>query len=175
MGVQQARQLTRGPVERVDELLADVAPSRQARRYRVAVVAASVAEAVRAAGGSAFDRSLSGWDVAVFVDDEDVHPVRILGGQLARLDDLADVTASAPPDVVIVSAATHADDGRVGAFVEAVLEAGRVPVMFWDSVPSIDGVALELSAAARAFKARALAAAGAMGEAVESVERFRRA
>jgi hypothetical protein len=175
MGVQRARQMVIEPAGRVDEFLVAPALTRQARRYRVAVVAHSVADAVRAAGGSIVDRSLSGWDVTVFAgdgSDEQVSPVRILGAQARPLEDLVD---SASPDVVIVSAAVRERDARVGEFVDSVLETGGVPVVVWDSEAVPGGMNLRMSSAARVFKERALAAAGFDGGPVAPVEHFRRA
>jgi hypothetical protein len=175
MGVQRARQMVIEPAGRIDEFLVAPALTRQARRYRVAVVADSVADAVRAAGGSIVDRSLSGWDVTVFAGDPSdgqVSPVRILGAQARPLEDLV---GSASPDVVIVSAAVRERDARVGEFVDSVLEAGGVPVVVWDPEPAPGGMNLRMSSAARVFKTRALAAAGVLGGPVGVVEHFRRA
>ena len=49
-------------------------------RYRVDVVAASVADVVRGAGGWIFDRTMQGWAVNVVVPQPgDTRPIAILG------------------------------------------------------------------------------------------------
>ena len=48
---------------------AGVRSGRHIVRYRLDVVAPSVVEAVRAAGGWMFDRVMAGWDVRVLVAD----------------------------------------------------------------------------------------------------------
>ena len=64
--------------------------SRRARRdidrYRLQVVAPSVADAVMSAGGLIFDRAMAGWDVTVVVDGRvDDLPLRILGARVGNL------------------------------------------------------------------------------------------
>ena len=57
-------------------------------RYRLDVVAASVVDVVRFAGGWLFDRSMAGWDVTVLVADHpDDRPLQILGAQMLDLED----------------------------------------------------------------------------------------
>ena len=49
-------------------------------RYRLDVVAPSVPEVVRFAGGWLVDRVMAGWDVTVLIDtNEDLRPLEILG------------------------------------------------------------------------------------------------
>ncbi len=56
-------------------------------RYRLDVVAPSVAEVVRNAGGWLFDRVMAGWDVTVMITgDDDIRPLQILGVDTADLE-----------------------------------------------------------------------------------------
>ena len=59
-------------------------------RYRLDVVAPSVLDAVRYAGGWIYDRVMAGWDVTVLVGggDDDMRPLQILGAQTLNLDSL---------------------------------------------------------------------------------------
>ena len=64
----------------------------QDMRYRLDVVAASVADVVRFAGGWLFDRAMAGWDVTVLLTDRvadhrDERPLHILGAQTLDLED----------------------------------------------------------------------------------------
>jgi hypothetical protein len=60
-------------------------------RARLTVIASSLAEVVRYAGGWLFDQAMAGWDVAVLTADHaDPRPLRILGAR---------AYASAPADV----------------------------------------------------------------------------
>ena len=61
-------------------------------RYRLDVVAASVADVVRFAGGWLFDRAMAGWDVTVLLADHaadhpDDRPLQILGARTLDLED----------------------------------------------------------------------------------------
>ena len=77
-----------------------------AARHRLDVIAASVSDVIRSAGGWLADRALAGWGVNVFVPDtEDAEPLRILG---VTAHSLAEVPArcqeSRRPTAVAVSA-----------------------------------------------------------------------
>lgn len=135
-------------------------------RYRLDVVAASVPEVVRYAGGWLVDRVMAGWDVTVLIDsDEDLRPLEILGVQIQDLESALTMWAERPhPQTVAVAADLFASDARVRQGVLNALEHGMTEVTLWgESCPAeldatVGSVQHRLSAAARAFKAQALAA-----------------
>ena len=151
-------------------------------RYRLDVVAANVADAVRFAGGWMYDRVMAGWDVTVLVaDGEDERPLHILGVDTTDLESALALWEERPhPQTVAVAADLFASDERVRRGVLGALEQGLTEVTLWgDTWPaelddSIDPVQHQLSAAARAFKTQALtAAAGADACSVAGAETFR--
>ncbi len=139
-------------------------------RYRLDVVAPSVAEVVRNAGGWLVDRVMAGWDVTVLIsgdDDGDVRPLQILGVETGDLETAMQMWEERPhPQTVAVAADLFVSDVRVREGVMGALDQGMTEVTLWgESWPqeldsTVDFVQHELSAAARAFKAQALAAAG---------------
>lgn len=138
-------------------------------RYRLDVVAPSVRDAVMFAGGWMYDRVMAGWDVTVLIGDEvDARPLRILGVDTADLDSaLAQWEERPHPQTIAVAADVFVRDARVRRGVLDALEQGKTEVTLWgDTWPSgleqsVDTTEHRLSAAARAFKAQALAALGA--------------
>ncbi len=138
-------------------------------RYRLDVVAPTVLDAVRFAGGWVYDRVMAGWDVTILVgDDEDVRPLEILGAEVRDLESVLASWEDRPhPQTVAVAADLFDRDARVRQGVLEALEQGATEVTLWgEGLPaeldeSIDSVQHRLSAAARAFKAQALAAANA--------------
>ena len=136
-------------------------------RYRLDVVAPTVLDAVRFAGGWVYDRVMAGWDVTVLIgDDEDVRPLEILGAEVRDLESVLEAWEERPhPQTVAVAADLFAVDARVREHVLNALEQGATEVTLWgEGLPaeldeSVDSVQHRLSAAARAFKAQALAAA----------------
>ena len=68
-------------------------------RYRLDVVAPTVLDAVRYAGGWIYDRVMAGWDVTVLVGNaDDVRPLEILGAQTLDLQSvLEDMGGPTPP------------------------------------------------------------------------------
>jgi hypothetical protein len=140
-------------------------------RYRLDVVAPSVAEVVRAAGGWMFDRVMAGWDVRVLVDPArsdaaDDRALQILG---ADTGDLESALLTGPrgthPHALAVAADLYGQDARIRAGVQQALDSGHTEVTLWgESWPaeldsnSVGSVQHRLSVAARAFKAQALAA-----------------
>ena len=149
-------------------------------RYRLDVVAPTVLDAIRNAGGWLYDRVMAGWDVTVLVGaDEDVRPLEILGAATLDLESVLTSWEERPhPQTVAVSADLFGRDERVRTGVLGALEQGATEVTLWGQpLPgeldsSVDSVEHRLSAAARAFKAQALAACGAAGEPVEDTETF---
>jgi hypothetical protein len=140
-------------------------------RYRLDVVASSVIDVVRFAGGWLFDRAMAGWDVTVLVADHpDVRPLQILGAQTLDLEEVLGAIDSgaetrARPQALAAAADLFGCDSRVRQGVLQALDHGVTEVTLWgDSWPSEldDSVGLvqhQLSTAAQIFKARALAAA----------------
>lgn len=140
-------------------------------RYRLDVVAPTVAEVVRNAGGWLVDRVMAGWDVTVLITgDDDIRPLQILGVEIGDLETAMQLWEQRPhPQTVAVAAELFVSDARVREGVLGALDQGLTEVTLWgDSWPAeldstVDSVQHELSAAARAFKAQALAAAGDTG------------
>ncbi|MGW0160748.1 hypothetical protein ACWDUN_15690 [Mycobacterium sp. NPDC003323] len=139
-------------------------------RYRLDVVAPSVAEVVRNAGGWLVDRVMAGWDVTVLISgdgDGDIRPLQILGVEIGDLEAAMQSWEERPhPQTVAVAADLFVSDARVREGVLGALDQGLTEVTLWgESWPqeldsTVDCVQHELSAAARAFKAQAMAAAG---------------
>jgi hypothetical protein len=135
-------------------------------RYRLDVVAANVPEVVKYAGGWLVDRVMAGWDVTVLIDsDEDVRPLEILGVDIQDLETALTMWAERPhPQTVAVAADLYASDARVRQGVLNALEHGMTEVTLWGDIwpeelnATVGSVEHRLSAAARAFKAQALAA-----------------
>jgi hypothetical protein len=122
-----------------------------------------------------------GWDVSVLTaDDADARPLEILGVRTVGLEDaLARPVHASCLQAIAVHADLYSTDARVRQFVRQALDAGQTDVRLWGEGPSGDlDAALsplrhELSVAARAFKAQALAAAAVPPCPGEVVEVFR--
>jgi hypothetical protein len=150
-------------------------------RYRLDVVAPTVLDAVRFAGGWVYDRVMAGWDVTILISsDEDARPLEILGAEVRDLESVLASWQDRPhPQTVAVAGDLFAVDSRVREHVLNALDQGATEVTLWgDSLPaeldeSVDWVQHRLSAAARAFKAQALAAANDPGGLVGHTETFR--
>jgi hypothetical protein len=151
-------------------------------RYRLDVVARSVPEVVKFAGGWLVDRAMAGWDVTVLISaDQDMRPLEILGVDVIDLEAaLEDWTDRPHPQTVAVAADLLGCDERIRRGVLGALDSGQTEVTLWgERCPDeLDGtmrsVHHELSAAARAFKAQALAAAlDPDADAVGDTETFR--
>jgi hypothetical protein len=150
-------------------------------RYRLDVVAADVADVVRFAGGWLFDRTMAGWDVTVLVADHpDERPLQILGAATLDLEyALATVGHRPPPQTLAAAADLFGCDSRVRQGVLQALDQGATEVTLWGQTWPVELdshvglVEHRLSAAAQAFKAQALAAAGISLASVGPVEMFR--
>jgi hypothetical protein len=150
-------------------------------RYRLDVVAADVADVVRFAGGWLFDRTMAGWDVTVLVAGHpDERPLQILGAATLDLEyALATAGHRPPPQTLAAAADLFGCDSRVRQGVLQALDQGATEVTLWGQTwpteldDSVGLVEHRLSAAAQAFKAQALAAAGISVGSVGPVERFR--
>ncbi|WP_106400109.1 hypothetical protein [Actinocorallia populi] len=128
------------------------------------MAATSKAEAVRSAGGLMFDRVTAGWDVVVLTaDGGDPRSLRILGARSLDLDiALACRFNGIRPQVIAVDAGLCDADPRVRGRLLKALEEGGCEVRICGghrTAPAVSGTLRHrLSAAARAFKAQALAA-----------------
>jgi hypothetical protein len=150
-------------------------------RYRLDVVAPSVTAAVMFTGGWLFDRVMAGWDVAVLIaDHSDDRPLQILGVETLDLEEELATSGPRPrPHSLAVATDLFGRDSRVRRGVLGALDNGLTEVTLWgENWPaeldkSIDSVQHRLSAAARAFKAQALAAAAVPNVSVDPIEIFR--
>ncbi len=150
-------------------------------RYRLEVIATDVADVVRSAGGWLFDRARSGWDVNVLVArPSDVRALRILGVHTGPLETTAQSAATWPrAQAIAVAADAFNADARVREIVASALERGLTEVTLWgDAWPAelhrrAGEVRHHLSAAARAFKSHAVAAARLPSDPIGGSERFR--
>ncbi len=135
-------------------------------RYRLDVVSPCVADVVTFAGGWLVDRVMAGWDVTVLIDGaQDVRALEILGVQTADLQDALEMWADRPhPQTVAVASELFATNARIREGVLNALDHGLTEVTLWgEHCPAeldstVGWVRHQLSAAARAFKARALEA-----------------
>ena len=100
------------------------------------------------------------------VSDDDVRPLRILGADTLDLESVLEDWEDRPhPQTVAVAADLFDRDPRVLQHVRNALDQGATEVTLWgERLPaeldsSVDSVQHHLSAAARAFKASAHAAA----------------
>ncbi|MGH3633131.1 hypothetical protein [Mycobacterium sp.] len=136
-------------------------------RYRLDVVAANVIDVVRFAGGWLFDRAMAGWDVTVLVAEHpDERPLQILGASIIDLEHALESVGQRPkPQTLAVAADLVGCDSRVRGGVLAALDRGVTEVTLWGETwpaeldESVGLVHHRLSAAAKAFKAQAMAAA----------------
>jgi hypothetical protein len=150
-------------------------------RHRLVVLAPTIGEVVRGAGGWLFDRALAGYSVTALVAGcPDDQPLRILGGTMGELhDDLAEELRAGALDALAVAADLYRHQPRVRQAVLDTMDAGMTNVMMWGETwpHELDGlissVRHRLSIAARAFKWHAQLAAGTPSVAVERVESFR--
>ncbi len=119
-------------------------------------------------GGRLVDMAMSGWEVsAVLVDCSDTRPLRILGIAVVDLDC---VLPGPDPDrlaqVLTVAGDVWGRDARVRREVRSAVHGLRTEVAVWDGDGAVEldrplsPTRHRISAAGRAFKASALAAAG---------------
>jgi hypothetical protein len=153
----------------------------QCLRYRLDVVATSASDVVQSAGGWLFDQARAGWAVSVLtVGARDTRPLRILGLRTVDLDTQSVSEFLSPEDdtgrTLAVSAEVFAADVAVREQVFKALDHPLTEVALWGQgwLPRVNhamtSVQHALSAAARAFKAHALAAAGTPCDPLESTE-----
>lgn len=150
-------------------------------RYRLDVIAASVGDVVQSAGGWLFDRAMAGWDVTLhIVEQSDSRPLQILGIDANSLDETLGSPAAWPAGhSVAVAADVFTTHARVRKNAARALERGLTEVTLWgDNWPPelnrrAEAVQHRLSAAARAFKAHAMTAAGIPSDSIAPTETFR--
>lgn len=150
-------------------------------RYRLDVVSPSVPEVVKFAGGWLVDRVMAGWDVTVLIDGaQDLRPLEILGVDTQDLQGALEMWADRPhPQTVAVAAELFSADARVRQGVLNALDQGLTEVTLWgehwpvELDDTVGSVRHQLSAAARAFKAQALAAIDPPLAVVGDAETFR--
>ena len=150
-------------------------------RYRLDVVAASVVDVVRFAGGWLFDRAMAGWDVTVLLaDPADDRPLQILGAQTMDLEHaLASVDTRPRPQALAAAADLFGCDSQVRQGVLQALDHGVTEVTLWGQTwpaeldDSVGLVQHRLSSAAQIFKGQALAAAVVPLGSIDPTETFR--
>jgi hypothetical protein len=136
-------------------------------RHRLDVLGTSVADVVSSAGGWLADRALAGWDVNVFVPEDDGSAaLRILGVSIHQLSELsAERADSHGPTAIAVSAGVLCADARVRARLTAECKRDIAEVTVWGDLEpatvdaNLYAVQHVPSRAARAFKSHALQAA----------------
>ena len=158
-----------------------VDPVEHSLKPRIAVMAPSAADVVRFAGGWLFDQGMAGWEVNVLtIGDGDLRPLRILGAHGHDLDTvLASPVVPGPClKAVAVGADLYYSDARVRQMLLDALQAGLAELRLWGDIQPADldrgtgPVRHQLSIAARAFKAHALAAARVPAETATGTEIF---
>jgi hypothetical protein len=138
-------------------------------RYRLHVVATSIADVVTSIGGLIFDRAMAGWDVTVAVDGNvDDRALRILGARVAAAAG-TESTGSAPrPHVLAVASDVFVANEPVRRLALAARKGDATEVLLWGRrrPPNLDGRFVPArhrpSAAAQVFKSHALAARGSV-------------
>jgi len=140
-----------------------------ADRYRLHVVATSVADVVTSIGGLIFDRAMAGWDVTVAVDGNvDDRALRILGARVAAAAGTESTRSAPRPHVLAVASDVFVANEPVRRLALAAREGDATEVLLWGRrrPPNLDGRFVPArhrpSAAAQVFKSHALAARGSV-------------
>jgi hypothetical protein len=165
-----------GGVRAVDRPHSSPAP---VHRYQLNVIASGMADVVQSAGGWLFDRARAGWDVNVLVArHDDPRPLAILGATASDLD--AELSAVMRTVGLGGALAVGADllgaDIRIRNEVVRLLKQGLAEVTVWGKAwpaelgRQVEPVPRRMSAAARAFKSHALAAAVVSNDSVSRTE-----
>lgn len=144
--------------------------------HRLDVIAVGTGDVVLTAGGWLYDRVMAGWQVNVLLPQGcDTRPLRVLGARVLDAD--TDLDVSGPmSQALAVSAEAFAADDRVKTLVRKAVASRLTEVALWgEGWPlgadrGLTRTRYTLSAAARAFKAQALRAAGMSYDAIESTE-----
>jgi hypothetical protein len=141
-------------------------------RYRLHVVATSIADVVRSIGGLIFDRAMAGWDVTVGVagdiDGEADRAIRILGARVAPAAG-SDSAGGAPrPQVLAVASDVFVTNEPVRRLAVSARKGNATEVLLWGrrQPPNLNGRFVparhQPSAAAQIFKSHALGARGSV-------------
>jgi hypothetical protein len=148
-------------------------------RHRLVVFGPNTGQIVRYSGGWLFDRMMAGWDVtAVVADHPDTRALEILGATVVDLEAAMSAPVRGPlPQLVAIDMSLCESDRRIRDGVRSMRQRRAVDLWLWgendnDSDPGLSIVQHRLSLAAKAFKARALAATPDCGGPVDGVERF---
>ncbi|MHC9297228.1 hypothetical protein ACRCUN_32615 [Mycobacterium sp. LTG2003] len=148
-------------------------------QYDLNVVGSGVGDLVSSVGGWLFDRAMAGWNVNVALSEPDVNAaLGILGLKTVEPKGRWQSMTGGPEHVAMTLIATDRfdadDDVRLRGLT--ALRSGAGTLAFWGVAGpgqlggQVHRAQYRLSAAARAFKAHALAAAGRAAEPVDSVE-----
>jgi hypothetical protein len=139
-------------------------------RYRLHVVATSIADVVTSIGGLIFDRAMAGWDVTVAVagdvEGEADRALRILGARVAPLDETESAASGPRPHVLAVASDVFVANEPVRRSALAARKGDATEVLLWGRrrPPNLNGRFVPArhwpSAAAHVFKSHALAAGG---------------
>lgn len=147
-------------------------------RYRLDVVSSRLDDVVRSAGGWLYDRSRAGWEVNVLLPAiEDVRPLHILGVRVCSLETGLNHRAGVRSHTFALAAELMNRDERIRSVVRRSLMNNLTEVIVWGGpdLPTVDRLIplqYRMTAAAHAFKARALQAAGVGEPCVEPTELF---
>ncbi|MHA7651129.1 hypothetical protein ACX9NE_20625 [Mycobacterium sp. ML4] len=151
-------------------------PDGQVLRHRLDVIAVGADDVVHSAGGWLYDRVMAGWQVNVLLPQAcDARPLRVLGAQALGVDSDLDFTGPMSQGLAVSVEVFTADD-RVRALVRKAIASRLTEVALWgEGWPlgvdrGLTRTHYALSAAACAFKAQALLAAGMPYEAIGSTE-----
>jgi hypothetical protein len=143
-------------------------------RFRLTVVAPTVADVVSCVGGWLVDRAMLGWDITVLIaqPQQDLRPLNILGVRSFAFDAVLKARMRLPiRDGMSVAADLYFGDTRVRRYVVRRVHQWQSEFTLWgqdrlansadDQTTTMSAVTIEhrLSGAARKFKAHALCAA----------------
>jgi len=153
----------------------------RATRWRLAVLGADEPDVVCAAGGLLYDRSMTGWDVTVYLAElTDDRPFRILGVRTELFDDASSLShESHSPEAIMASARLYDENDAVRGQFRQESRSDCTEMAIWGGDwptalgPGVRRVEHRLSAAARAFKMQAMIAAGLTPATVDPIEVFR--
>ncbi|MQY18978.1 hypothetical protein [Nocardia macrotermitis] len=149
-------------------------------KYRLDVVATDVLDVIEHAGGWLFDRGMAGWEVRVLIPRGcDARPLRILGAQVFNLGLVSDVcVVGHMPQALAMAASIDLREPRTRRRLVSAWGHRATEVVMWGAPwPPSDGrevipVRYALSAAARVFKAHAIAAVAGTVTDVAATEAF---
>ena len=153
--------------------------------YRLVAIAPTAGDIVEAAGGWLFDRAKCGWKVEAFIVDP-ITSADSVSLQILGVEKAAPLSASSLENLhraaaLAICGRTLEGTTMLSKRVHALIQRCASEVVVWGSTParllqqSEEVRHVPFSAASRAFKARALMAAGnAVASSLESSETFRR-